>query len=64
MTCETIPCVFCFICCLKWFELENEPVIRVLMRLLGLQQVLVGESIVKQKDPTAGIAELFGKNIA
>jgi indole-3-glycerol phosphate synthase len=27
-------------------------------------QVLVGESIVKQKDPGAGIAGLFGKDIS
>ncbi|XP_042008232.1 indole-3-glycerol phosphate synthase, chloroplastic-like isoform X3 [Salvia splendens] len=30
----------------------------------GVKAVLVGESIVKQKDPTAGIVGLFGKNIA
>ncbi|KAH6819502.1 Aldolase-type TIM barrel family protein [Perilla frutescens var. frutescens] len=30
----------------------------------GVKAVLVGESIVKQKDPTAGIVELFGKDIA
>ncbi|KAH6819973.1 Aldolase-type TIM barrel family protein [Perilla frutescens var. hirtella] len=30
----------------------------------GVRAVLVGESIVKQKDPTAGIVELFGKDIA
>ncbi|XP_047980017.1 indole-3-glycerol phosphate synthase, chloroplastic-like isoform X2 [Salvia hispanica] len=30
----------------------------------GVKAVLVGESIVKQNDPTAGIACLFGKNIA
>lgn len=30
----------------------------------GVKAVLVGESIVKQKDPTAGIAELFGKDIS
>lgn len=27
-------------------------------------QVLVGESIVKQKDPTEGIRQLFGKDIS
>ncbi|KAJ9537764.1 hypothetical protein OSB04_030497 [Centaurea solstitialis] len=27
-------------------------------------QIIVGESIVKQKDPTKGIAELFGKDIS
>lgn len=32
--------------------------------LVRLRQVLVGESIVKKKDPTAGIVELFGKDIA
>lgn len=30
----------------------------------GVKAVLVGESIVKQKDPTKGITELFGKDIA
>ncbi|KAK9078141.1 hypothetical protein SSX86_002198 [Deinandra increscens subsp. villosa] len=30
----------------------------------GVKAILVGESIVKQKDPTAGIAELFGKDIS
>lgn len=30
----------------------------------GVKAVLVGESIVKQKNPTEGITELFGKNIS
>ncbi|KAI7741794.1 hypothetical protein M8C21_000638, partial [Ambrosia artemisiifolia] len=30
----------------------------------GVKAILVGESIVKQKDPTAGIAQLFGKDIS
>ncbi|KAI7742022.1 hypothetical protein M8C21_029282, partial [Ambrosia artemisiifolia] len=30
----------------------------------GVKAILVGESIVKQKDPTQGIRELFGKDIA
>ncbi|GFP99041.1 indole-3-glycerol phosphate synthase chloroplastic [Phtheirospermum japonicum] len=30
----------------------------------GVKAVLVGESIVKQKDPTTGIAQLFGKDIS
>jgi len=30
----------------------------------GVRAVLVGESIVKQKDPGAGIAGLFGKDIS
>ncbi|KAL8529899.1 hypothetical protein ACS0TY_007096 [Phlomoides rotata] len=30
----------------------------------GVRAVLVGESLVKQKDPTAGITGLFGKNIS
>ncbi|KAI3716141.1 hypothetical protein L6452_23266 [Arctium lappa] len=30
----------------------------------GVKAILVGESIVKQKDPTKGIAELFGKDIS
>ncbi|KAK4479381.1 hypothetical protein RD792_014893 [Penstemon davidsonii] len=30
----------------------------------GVKAVLVGESIVKQKDPTAGITQLFGKDIS
>ncbi|RAL47557.1 hypothetical protein DM860_011295 [Cuscuta australis] len=30
----------------------------------GVRAVLVGESIVKQRDPTQGITELFGKNIS
>ncbi|KAF5787364.1 putative indole-3-glycerol-phosphate synthase [Helianthus annuus] len=30
----------------------------------GVKAILVGESIVKQKDPTIGIAELFGKDIS
>ncbi|GJW12743.1 indole-3-glycerol phosphate synthase, chloroplastic-like protein, partial [Tanacetum coccineum] len=29
----------------------------------GVKAILVGESLVKQKDPTKGIAELFGKDI-
>ncbi|KAK4402490.1 Indole-3-glycerol phosphate synthase, chloroplastic [Sesamum angolense] len=30
----------------------------------GVKAVLVGESIVKQKDPTSGITQLFGKDIS
>ncbi|GKD87007.1 indole-3-glycerol phosphate synthase, chloroplastic-like protein, partial [Tanacetum coccineum] len=30
----------------------------------GVKAILVGESIVKQKDPTQGIRELFGKDIS
>ncbi|KAL0277985.1 UNVERIFIED_CONTAM: Indole-3-glycerol phosphate synthase, chloroplastic [Sesamum radiatum] len=30
----------------------------------GVKAVLVGESIVKQKDPTIGITQLFGKDIS
>ncbi|KAK9056823.1 hypothetical protein SSX86_024187 [Deinandra increscens subsp. villosa] len=30
----------------------------------GVKAILVGESIVKQKDPTKGIRELFGKDIS
>ncbi|XP_024979389.1 indole-3-glycerol phosphate synthase, chloroplastic isoform X1 [Cynara cardunculus var. scolymus] len=30
----------------------------------GVKAILVGESIVKQKDPTKGIEELFGKDIS
>ncbi|PWA66154.1 aldolase-type TIM barrel family protein [Artemisia annua] len=30
----------------------------------GVKAILVGESIVKQKDPTQGIIELFGKDIS
>ncbi|KAL0421727.1 UNVERIFIED_CONTAM: Indole-3-glycerol phosphate synthase, chloroplastic [Sesamum latifolium] len=30
----------------------------------GVKAVLVGESIVKQKDPTTGITQLFGKDIS
>ncbi|KAL6541993.1 hypothetical protein OROGR_011479 [Orobanche gracilis] len=30
----------------------------------GVKAVLVGESIVKQKDPTMGITLLFGKDIS
>ncbi|XP_047955541.1 indole-3-glycerol phosphate synthase, chloroplastic-like [Salvia hispanica] len=30
----------------------------------GVKAVLVGESLVKQEDPTAGIAQLFGKDIS
>ncbi|KAJ0106361.1 hypothetical protein Patl1_18993 [Pistacia atlantica] len=30
----------------------------------GVKAVLVGESIVKQNDPTEGIAGLFGKDIS
>ncbi|KAL3655411.1 hypothetical protein CASFOL_001197 [Castilleja foliolosa] len=30
----------------------------------GVKAVLVGESIVKQKDPSTGIAQLFGKDIS
>ena len=30
----------------------------------GVKAILVGESLVKQPDPTKGISELFGKDIS